>query len=127
MVVVYLAQRSFVFGNIFLPFLDPFVHSKQGYIFYPLMTIAIPYLFLLSKDSKIDRTIGNLSFSVYLLGTTITSHIVRLNLQYNDLNWLKHFLVLSITIIVAGGIYKFIEKPIEVLRSKRVEKNINGT
>ena len=49
------------------PFLDSVVSKAQGYAFYLEITLFMPFLFLATKDSKIDRFTGNLSFSTYLL------------------------------------------------------------
>jgi peptidoglycan/LPS O-acetylase OafA/YrhL len=125
LLTAYIVQRSMVYGNLFLPFLDPYVLSPEGYVFYPAMILFIPFLFFLTKDSKIDRQIGNLSFSIYLLGTPVVELTLFFGNQYPHLkNYIHNNIsVLVITIALAICIYLTIEKPIEVIRRRRVEKN----
>lgn len=122
LLLAYIAQRSFAYGNFFLPFLDPYVHTVHGYIFYSIFTIFIPFLFLVSKNSKLDRSIGNLSFSIYLLGTPVIAVAGIIKKDFPSLaTYFNHATVLLLTAIIALCIYFLIERPIEIFRGKRIE------
>ncbi len=122
--LAYIAYKSIVYGNFFLPFLNPMVHTAKGYAFYSAITLFIPFLFLVTKSSKIDRFIGNLSYSIYLLapvsihlGETFQSNFKYLNI---------HMAALVTVIIISLCVYFSIEKPIESIRVKRVRERASN-
>lgn len=110
----YLSYKTFVYGSFFLAFLDPGVHSIQGILFYSSLTLALPFLFLITKDCSIDRFIGNMSYSVYLLGTPC----IR-NASYFFKDYDTYWVAVVLSVAVALCIYFLIERPIEAIRIKR--------
>jgi peptidoglycan/LPS O-acetylase OafA/YrhL len=116
--VAYIVYKSFAYGNFFLPFLDPVITTAQGYAFYLAITLFIPFLFLATKDSKIDRFIGNLSFSTYLLATPIY-HYNHTNLNNFGTENI-HLVTAIMTAALSLCIYFAIEKPIEAIRVRRL-------
>jgi peptidoglycan/LPS O-acetylase OafA/YrhL len=125
--LVYIAYKSFKYGNFFLNFLDPTVHKIKGFIFYSAITISIPFVFLATKDSRVDNFIGKLSYSIYLLHLPIHFLILSSTKKldffagYDQLD----IFGLSLAVIIALSLclYFFIEKPIEAVR-RRVENNV---
>ena len=120
--VAYIAYKSFIYDDFFLAFIAPTVNSRYRIVVYSVIALLlIPFLFLLSKDSRIDRYMGNFSFSIYLLGTPVITYTDKLGLLYPYLNN-ELLAVLTLTIILVWIIYITIERPIENIRRGRLEK-----
>ena len=88
-------------------------------IFYLLLMASIPFIFYVTKDGKIDRFIGNLSYPIYLiwgLKLDLTPRIMAaLGTQNQDIEGIIRYLLI---VILAILIYLFIEKPLEPLRNR---------
>lgn len=83
--------------------------------------MTIPFIFQWTKNSKIDQWIGDLSYPVYL------SHMLFM-LVINKLQPLVNVLGTGLTVILLSiGISillnKYISKPLERIRQKRVFVN----
>jgi peptidoglycan/LPS O-acetylase OafA/YrhL len=117
--LVYITYKAYAYGNFFLPFLDPTVNTGQGFAFYVTFTLFMPFLFLATKDSKIDRFIGNLSFSTYLLATP-TRQLIDTNQNIFGTENI-HLVTLIMTLTLSLNIYLAIEKPIEAIRVRRLK------
>ncbi len=105
---------------IFFPYI-PQIGSKSvtNYIFYFYCCLSIPFLFDLSKSSKIDSRIGELSYPVYITHILIISCVT---LYSSMLGWEEYKGELSIllTVIVSYLLVRMISDPIEKIRQARV-------
>lgn len=128
LLVAYIAQRSWAHGNAFLPILDPYVFTFKGYVFYFLMTLFIPFLFLLTRNSKVDRFIGNFSFSTYLLGTPVIFIFAHVDNNFQHLRpyIYNHLSIFIVIFTLAYCIHRVIEKPIERIRERRTNNSLTG-
>lgn len=93
----------------FIPF-----NTKRMLMYYFIVLISIPFLFKYTKDNKIDRFLGELSYPLYLchfLVIDIFAQIIKVNHQYLGL----YSLFFSLPLAIIG--YILIQKPIEQLRS----------
>jgi peptidoglycan/LPS O-acetylase OafA/YrhL len=120
--IAYLIYKVFIYEQVFLNFFGPDVRSLKAKIYFLAIALFIPFLFLVTKDSKTDRFLGNLSYSLYI------SHILVINvvdvflspylgLKTGILSFAKIVLALNFSICI----YFLIEKPLEAYRGKRVE------
>ena len=114
----YIIYKAYIHGSIFMPFFDPFLDSVKGIILFAAFALFIPFLFLVSRDSKVDRFIGNLSFSMYLIHLPIAEKIHYLGKYLGDESLVV--VVVLLTLFLSVCIYFAIEKPIETFRRKRV-------
>ena len=121
--IAYIVYKGVISNNFFLNFLDPGVHTMKGCLFYLTIALSIPFLFLVSKDSRIDRYVGNLSYSIYLLGGHVMyySNILGRDYPYFKQN---HLVVLIFTIVLAWCIYTIIERPVEAIRKRRIQAGV---
>jgi peptidoglycan/LPS O-acetylase OafA/YrhL len=106
-----------IFFYLISPFLS-FEMSEFRWIFYAILSLTLPFLFLLTKNWKTDRLIGELSYPIY-----ISHHLVLILLKpwiWADLsNRLAYFGIatLLITLIFAWLLWKFVMLPIEKWRT----------
>jgi peptidoglycan/LPS O-acetylase OafA/YrhL len=70
-------------------------------------TVAIPRLFAATKNIEADRILGELSYPIYLVHVLVGIFIVGPS-------------ALLITVIVAAGLYSFIDRPVDRWRQARV-------
>jgi len=89
-------------------------------LFYIITCASIPSIFILTKSSKIDNRIGDLSYPIYLVHMLIIYLANLLIKEYSLINNRGAFVVL-ITIIVSYLLVVFISDPIEKIRQKRVK------
>lgn len=108
------------FLPIFLFFISPFLTipiSEFRWIFYGILILCLPFLFIFTKNNKIDRMIGELSFPIY-----ICHHLVLTLLKpwfWADLaHRLEYFGIctLGISLVFAFILWKCVMQPIEKWR-----------
>lgn len=89
-------------------------------LFYSLIVVSIPFIFLAFKNSAIDRYIGELSFSLYISHHLIVS-LFR-GFFYSHSEWMIYYgyTVVMASLLVAIVFQKLIIKPLEVIRMKRI-------
>ena len=66
----------------------------KSVIFYILTGLSIPSIFILTKSSKIDNRIGDLSYPIYIVHMLIIYIASQINKQF-DLNINKGILVIT--------------------------------
>jgi peptidoglycan/LPS O-acetylase OafA/YrhL len=99
-----------------------FVNANFKYwIFIFLIAAAIPYLFQATKNSKIDRFIGELSFPIYM--SQFFCIAVAMRLMYNGHYPIEHLgrYVLLVGNIAALGLLFLVVRPIDKFRHARFE------
>ncbi len=87
------------------------------YAFFPCLAIAIPFVFMYTKKSAIDRKIGELSYPVYI------SHVLIKGLVFLAIGFQENISVsVSIcSLIFAIAVNELLLKRIELYRQKRVK------
>jgi peptidoglycan/LPS O-acetylase OafA/YrhL len=117
-----------IFGIIFYPHIQFHIpESEFRWVFYLLFWICLPFIFLLTARSEIDRMIGELSYPIY-----VSHHFVMfLWRQYffsskhsAQMDWFGITCVIS-TLIVAIILYTGVVRPIEKFRQRRVAMNLS--
>ena len=103
----------------YFPEISPTLDINSA-IFYLITGISIPSIFILTKGSKIDNRIGDLSYPIYLVYMLII-YLVNLFIKVYDLSIPKGLLVVVFTIITSYILILFISDPIERIRQKRVK------
>lgn len=119
---LYIACKIYQYEGIFVGFFDAYLASVQAYILIFALALFIPFLFIATKNSKIDRFIGNLSYSIYLFHV----FIIDLCRRFSPPTFLDNsdsFLAVTVilTILFSICVYFIIEKPIDAIRQKRVD------
>lgn len=121
------ASLFFIFSFLYsyLPFDFAFgrwANMKEN-IYIIVLFLVIPCWFLLSKKSKIDKALGDLSYPVYLSHTLVifaaTVYIRSLN---PDIYML---IILFVTLLLSYIIVRLFEHPIDVWRQSRIKKKNN--
>lgn len=95
-------------------------------VYVTLLTLSLPSLFLMTKNNKIDRLIGELSYPVYLSHFVLVPLAKRLSL-YTGLH--ETSLLIGLTLLVSVALYYFIDRNVESYRQKRVRdsfQKVNG-
>ncbi len=87
------------------------------WIFYILFFFSLPFIFQASKNNKIDRYLGELSYPIYM------THILAAIIIYPFINisFLNGFLVLIGSVLISIFLNNFIQKPIEKYRQSRIK------
>jgi peptidoglycan/LPS O-acetylase OafA/YrhL len=85
--------------------------------YYSIIAFSIPAVFHVSKDNKLDRRIGDLSFPIYLI------HLPLLSLSKRFLSSDPIISVLLV-LLVAYLLDKFVTQPIDQLRQRLITKKI---
>jgi peptidoglycan/LPS O-acetylase OafA/YrhL len=110
-------------GIIFYPRVSFFTESYFRWYFYAFFALSLPFIFLLSRKSKVDRIIGELSYPVY-----VSHHFIMfLWRQYffTHVEYLKWFGITCVisTLLFSWMLYKGVILPMEKIRQKRVPAN----
>jgi peptidoglycan/LPS O-acetylase OafA/YrhL len=91
------------------------------WILFFVVASYLPSLFLASKYSKVDRTIGDLSYPVYLVHSIVLSVMLTIHGNTNSRAWLG-LSVSVLSIFISFLILKFISNPIEKIRNPLVKR-----
>lgn len=81
--------------------------------------IGIPSLFLLTKDIKLDRVIGELSYPVYILHFPLVNLYDKLNINSAYLS--KGSIVATIVVFISLVVYFLIDKRISKFRHEAIQ------
>ena len=83
-----------------------------------LFPFAIPYLFDLTKNNKIDRLIGNLSYPIYIVHYSVLKFCWDSGFSQVNIG----LFVLIVSILIGVAIHFLIEKPIEKYRIAKIKE-----
>ncbi len=99
-------------------------HTSVGnfaYISFFIFALSMPFLFLLTKDSKIDRFLGNLSYSLYIFHLMIIDQCKFLIPLLGKGSVSHSAVIIVAAILFSICVYFLIEKPIDAIRKNRVD------
>lgn len=88
-------------------------------LFYIFTGLSIPSIFILTKSSKLDNRIGDLSYPIYLVHMLII-YIINLLIKEYNFTFHRGTIIVILTIIISYLLVKYIADPIEKIRQKRV-------
>ena len=96
----------------------------RSIVYFFLVASTLWFIFQLTKNSKIDRFIGELSYPVYCSHLFINSYIFnKINFFNNsDISFLTSFLKIFIVIIISAIIYSLIQIPVD--RYRKIYKKL---
>lgn len=95
----------------------PLAYQIKQWIFYFLVFIGIPILFILTKSNKLDYKIGEFSYPIYISHLTVIMVITAIRPSAQYLGEIASL----ITILFSFLLIKTISDPVEKLRKKRFE------
>lgn len=108
-----------ILSILFFNFIPVKYYLKQ-YLFYFTFTFSIPVIFIYTKNNRIDRFIGELSYPVYLSHIFIMYYWLPVFNDIFGLSSLNSILAVIFSILFSVLLIKYIIKPIDDYREKRV-------
>lgn len=96
--------------------------TNQDWRYYVLFTLSIPFIFQATKNNKIDRSIGEYSYPIYLC------HGVLLSIWAPLRHFIPNFLTIYILLIlclITCSLVLIIDRKIQNQFKYRVSKNNN--
>ena len=94
------------------------IFSTNQIIYYALITISLPFLFIASKGNKIDRFIGELSYPLYLCHLIVIPFFGKINSPDKSITDIAFIIILSVILSIISVF--LILQPINRYRQKRV-------
>jgi peptidoglycan/LPS O-acetylase OafA/YrhL len=96
----------------------------KQWIYYVLFVIALPFVFIYTKRNKLDQQIGELSYPVYL-SHVLVFMVIGYSYKYTRINE-EYIGILTIigSVLFSMLLVKFIVKPIELIRQRRVAQKV---
>lgn len=95
-----------------------------NWLIYAFCCFTIPFLFELSKNSKLDTRIGELSYPIYISHILVIACISPF-ISFLKIHQFKGEIIIICTIAISCILVKFISDPIERIRQSRA--NINNS
>ena len=106
-------------ATLFFEFISISGHSKF-WLYYFLVVITTPYVFILTKNSKIDSYLGDLSYPIYISHILVISVVKPILQEMQLLSYVA--LIASIcSICISVLLIKLIINPIERYRQQRIK------
>lgn len=98
--------------------------SGKEILFFLLFTIGVPFIFIYSKHSRLDRKIGELSYPVYIAHMLVLLFLNHLHGMFQIKNYLSYSgMAILLTVVFAYLLNELVAVPIEKYRQSRVLKN----
>lgn len=88
--------------------------QPRFWIFYLLLTVGVPFLFRLTKDSKWDGYVGELSYPIYLVHGFVLGIVYGMDMGLSA----KIITSLAATVLVSLAIYLFVDRPVDRFRHR---------
>ncbi|HEX3356999.1 MAG TPA: acyltransferase [Tepidisphaeraceae bacterium] len=95
----------------------PQVIPGRPFIFFSMMTACVPFIFWLTKNWKIDRWIGELSYPIYIVHFVVGAVLAKIH-NSRDLESVKGWELLLATIPIAILIRLVVEEPVDRWRQR---------
>ncbi len=119
--ILFLLIIVFTLGYTFLAKLNHFILNPVEWIYYFLLIITIPYIFVYLKNSKLDNLLGNLSYPVYISHSLIILLLLNMPFAKIDKN-IFPIITIIITLLFSYLIFIFFESPIDDYRQRRLKR-----
>jgi peptidoglycan/LPS O-acetylase OafA/YrhL len=88
--------------------------QPRFWVFYLLLAVGIPFLFRLTKDSKWDGYVGELSYPIYLVHGLVLGIVYGMDMGLSA----KIITSLAATVLLSMAIYLFIDRPMDYFRHR---------
>lgn len=95
-------------------------HMLPKYVVLGFFAVSLPIIFRCTEKHPLDRLVGNLSYSFYLLHLDVWMVLQKTKLAD------PHLAALVCTIL-AVGVYVLLEKPLDAYRQARLRKRLSAT
>ena len=118
--IIILFYFIFLFFYDYIPGSGIILSNIKILTFYCFTGFSIPYIFQLTKKSKLDNRIGDLSYPIYIVHMLII-YITTLLISYFEWQINRGWLVLIVTIVASYLLVRFIADPVEKIRQARVK------
>lgn len=95
----------------------------KQWVYYFVVMFSIPYLFVYSKNSRIDRRIGELSYGIYISHVFVISLMTVISHEFVDHARQMRYLgaiVSLFSVVFAVCLYKYVQVPIDRYREGRI-------
>lgn len=93
-------------------------YSIKQLLYYTFLPLSLPFIFILTKNNKVDRFIAELSYPVYISHMLVI--FVFQSLNFNDKGNYFGLMVTIITILVSILLVAWVVKPIDHKRQNRL-------
>ena len=93
-----------------------FVPAVMSAVIYIPFAVAVPFLFNLTKDNKVDRFLGELSYPVYILHYPVLHYLWGIAVDKSNIGWMT----LVITVLIAIPVHLFLEEKVQKIRQQLI-------
>ena len=97
----------------------------KQWTFYACAWVAIPWLFMVSKNSRIDRYLGELSYPLYIVHFLavwfLPPILLRIGITQGAPLW-----IIAASLALSVGLIHFVSNPLERVRQQRVATSIEA-
>lgn len=92
----------------------PDLDQPLSWVFYVCVWISTPFLFNLTRRSRLDNMLGQLSYPVYLSHILVLEILTRTGVGRLD----KGLVAAVLTLALSVALYLFVDRPIERIRTR---------
>lgn len=102
----------------------PIRFIMKQWIYYFVVMFSLPYLFIYSKNSRIDRRIGELSYGIYISHLFVISLMTVISYEFVEHARQMRYLgiiTVAFSVVFAVCLYKYVQIPIDRYREGRIK------
>ena len=116
--IIYVVIILYTFCYAYLPFIG------RSLIYFLIISLSLWFVFDKTKNNRIDRFLGELSYPVYCSHYFILQYVFKnIYFDHQDLNFLNSLILTFIIILISSIIYFLIQIPID--RYRKSFKKLN--
>ena len=93
--------------------------TLKNYTFYAVFLVSLPFLFYTFKNNKIDRYIGELSFSIYIIHHLVVNVLRSFFFSNTEYMCYYGYTVILISVLLALMMQRWLIDPLDRYRQKR--------
>lgn len=130
----YLLQKEIQTSLLFIPFVGmvlataffQYIPSPSNEIRFNIylaaLAVCLPFIFLLTRKSKLDQWLGEFTYPVYLVHFLVIAFVFKISENGNLETSYTAEVSLFITMVISYFLFTYISKPIEKIRQHRLIK-----
>ncbi len=93
-------------------------YTIKQWIYYTILPLSLPFIFILTRNNKFDRFVAELSYPIYISHLLVISVLQSLAFNKNDTYF--GLMVAVVTILASVLLVELVVKPIDYKRQKRL-------
>lgn len=118
--ILYIPFVTMIIATAFFQYIPSPTNDIRFNLYLTLLIICMPFIFLLTRKSKLDQWLGEFTYPLYLIHFFVIEFTTKIFIANNFNNSILAESSLLISLILSYIIFTCVSKPIEKIRQARI-------